>query len=120
MPMVPPVYALLSASAAVTALVPAARIHGQGYAGESPAAPYITWLMVSGMPHNYMADRPGIDAFRAQVDCWAPTAAEAKQIAEAVRNALELDAQCVSMFEDFDPETKLFRFSSDWAFQTRR
>lgn len=121
MAMVPPVYALLSADAAVTALVPAVRIRGQGYAGETPTRPYITHQTISGNPANYIAGRPGIDAFRAQIDVWADTAAEAKTIAEAVRDALELDAHCVAiMGDDYEPEAKLHRYSFDWSFQTPR
>lgn len=121
MAMVPPVYALLSADAAVTALVPASRIRGQGYAGETPVAPYITWQTVSGVPANYIAGRPGIDAFRVQIDIWANDATSAKQIATAVRDALELNAHCVSiMGESFEADTKLFRYSYDWAFHTPR
>ena len=121
MAMVPPVFALLSASAAVTALVPAVRIMGQGYGGESPVLPYITWQTISGLPGSYVEGRPGIDSFRAQIDVWSSTAAQAKQIAALVRDALELEAQCVGILgDDYEPDTKLHRYSFDWAFQTSR
>lgn len=121
MAMVPPVYELLSADAAVTALVPASRIRGQGYAGEAPVTPYITHQTISGNPANYIAGRPGMDAFRSQIDVWADTAAQAKQIAEAVRDALELNAQCVAiMGDDYEPDTRLHRYSFDFQFWTPR
>lgn len=121
MALVPPVYEILSASGAVTALVPATRIRGQGYAGETPVAPYITWQVVSGQPENYTGNRPGIDQHRVQVDCWAATAAQSKQIAAAVRDALEPHAQCVAVFgDDYDTEAKLYRFGADWSFWSGR
>ena len=119
--MTPPVFQLLSGAAAVVALVPASRIRGQGYAGETPVAPYITWQIVDGLPENYTGNRPGMDTFRVQVDCWSTTAAGAKQVAEACRDALEPHAQCVAIFgDDYDSEAGLYRYGFDWSFRTRR
>ncbi|MEJ7746058.1 MAG: DUF3168 domain-containing protein [Luteimonas sp.] len=121
MAMSPPVYAILSGDAAVTALVPAARIKGQSYAGESPIAPYITWQIISGGPENYLADRPGMDVFRVQIDIWAVSAASAKAIAALVRDALEPHAYCLNIFaDDYEPDTKLYRYGYDWNFHTLR
>lgn len=121
MAMTPPVYEILSASAAVTALVPASRIRGQGYGGETPFAPYITWQLVSGLPENYVGNRPGIDSFRVQIDCWSKSAAQSKAIAAAVRDALETGAVCVAIFgDDYDDEVELYRYGFDWAFYTQR
>lgn len=119
MAMTAPVYALLSADAAVTALV-AGRIHAQGYAGDNPQAPYVTWQLVSGVPGVYLASRPGYDSFRAQIDCWAADAATAQLIAAAVRDALETAASCVGVMEERDAETGLFRYSGDWMFIASR
>jgi hypothetical protein len=121
MAIVPPVFEILSATAAVTALVPAIRIRGQGYAGETPVAPYITWQVVSGLPENYTSNRPGIDQHRVQVDCWATTAAQSRAIATAVRNALEPHGQCVAVFgDDYDTEARLYRFGFDWSIWSNR
>lgn len=119
MAMTAPVYALLSGDAAVTALV-ADRIHAQGYAGDAPQAPYITWQLVSGVPEGYVAGRPGVDRFRVQVDAWAADAATAQAVAAAIRDALELSASCVGVIEERDAETGLYRYSGDWAFLTGR
>lgn len=119
--MGPPVFQILSGSPAVVALVPASRIRGQGYAGETPATPYITWQIVDGIPANYTGNRPGLDQWRVQIDCWSATAAQSKQIAAAVRDALEPHAQCVAIFgDDYDTDAKLYRFGFDWSFQHRR
>ena len=121
MAMVPPVFSILAAAPAVTALVPSSRIRGQGYAGESPVAPYITWQLVDGLPENYLGSRPGIDTFRVQIDCWANDAAQSKAIAAAVRDALEPHGLCVAIFgDDYDAETKLYRYGFDWSLLTPR
>lgn len=115
--MLPPVYALLSASAAVTALV-GDRIH-RNNAGDNPQAPYIVWRNVNGRPQHYHGSPTTLDAFRIQIDCWG-SPADAKKLAKAVRAAVEPHAVEVSFFDDFDAETKLTRFNSDWRFQTPR
>lgn len=115
MAFIPPVYALLSGAAAVTTLV-ADRIHAQGYAGDSPQAPYITWQIVTGTPGNYVSGRPGTDDVRVQVDAWAKDPATAQAIGAAVAAALELAAQGVSFFDDYDSDAALYRFGSDWRF----
>lgn len=121
MAMTAPVFEILSAVPAITSIVPAIRIRGSGYGGESPVAPYITHQTAAGTPENYVGDRPGIDNFRAQIDIWAANAAQAKQIAALVRDALEPHAVCVSIFgDDYDAETKLYRYGFDWSFYTSR
>lgn len=120
MAMTAPVYPLLSTAPAVLALVPASRIHAQGHAGNTPTAPYITWTLVSGVPGNYVAGRPGFDTYRVQVDCWAADAAQAQAVAAAVRDTLELHAQGAGAFEERDAETGLYRYALDFRFVTGR
>jgi hypothetical protein len=115
--MLPPVYALLSAAPDVVAIV-GDRIH-RNHAGDNPQAPYITWRVVSGVPQTYHGTPPSLDAFRVQIDCWGKPV-DAKAAARAVRAALEPHGVEVSFFDDFDDETKLSRFNSDWRFQTPR
>ncbi|MEG3193750.1 DUF3168 domain-containing protein, partial [Lysobacter sp. D1-1-M9] len=86
MAMESPTWTVLAAAPAVTALVPAAQIH-KGYAGDTPARPYIVIEEANAAPENYVDRRPGIDNFRAQVRVVADGTAKARQIAEAVRDA---------------------------------
>lgn len=121
MAMESPVFALLAAHAPLVALVPKARIRKAGYAGEAPTAPYITLQEIGGAPNNYLAARPGIDSFRPTVKVIAETESQAKLIASHVRDALELDGNCL-VFDgpEFESETKLFVHFSDWRFFTSR
>lgn len=121
MAMESPAYALLAANAALTTLVPVARIFKSGYAGENPAKPYITIQEIGGSPYNYVAGRPGMDVFRPTVKVYSETEGQCKQIATAVRDALELDAHGL-IFDgpEQDFETKLFVHLSDWHFHTSR
>ncbi|MEF2147791.1 DUF3168 domain-containing protein [Aquilutibacter rugosus] len=114
--MIPPIHQILSADAAVTALVPPLRIRGQGYAGDQPAAPYITWQLVGGLPHNYVGERPGADAYRVQIDVYSKSASQCREIAAKVRDAMEPHGACTSLNgDDFEADTQLYRYSADWS-----
>ncbi|SDW78259.1 DUF3168 domain-containing protein [Roseicitreum antarcticum] len=81
------ILALLAGSAPVIAMVPADRInwgeHPQG-AGD----PYITMMTVGDAEGLVMSGPDGLSEGRIQIDCYAPTYAQAKQISRAVRAVL--------------------------------
>lgn len=116
--MNPPVNELLSASDDVKALIgDPIRSYGGGIAPQGTPAPYITWNIVSGVPENYLSERPDMDMIRVQVDCWGPSRAQARQSYLAAVAALELSAHQVSFNDDSqDPETKNWRHSADFVF----
>lgn len=119
MAMESPAWDLLTADAAITALVPIARIR-KGFAGESPPLPYIV-LEQGANPLNYVAGRPGMDVFRTTVKVVAADTKQCNAIAELVRDALELAA--VGIFADgptFEADTKVYLHMSDWRFHTAR
>lgn len=92
--MMPPVYAILNAAEAVTALVgadAAARIYHRE-APQSPTAPYVVWFVVAGEPENELSAAPSVDRAVFQVDVYGRTPAEVNALYRAVRDALE--AQC--------------------------
>lgn len=110
-----PINALLEASPALLAIVPASRIRAGGYAGENPTAPYITHQTVSGTPQNYPGQRSGIKQFRVQVDVWANTRPQALQVAALIELALEEAGHMQTVYADeFDAEPKLWRYGFDW------
>lgn len=127
-----PVYAILRAAAAVTAIVGTnpARIYPAGnipqVAGMDPNAnlPCVTWQMIGGHPENMLSDRPVVENQRIQIDCWAVGSngfEDANALADAVQVALELSGYCVSLNgHDFDPETRRYRESFDWSFWVQR
>lgn len=118
--MNPPVFALLSASPAVTAIVGTApvRAYGFAYAPQDAPLPHVTWQVVSGVPEQVL-DRPGIDNARVQVDCWAADATGCRQLADAVREALEDDGRNVMISDNgdtYDDDAKQYRRSFDFSF----
>jgi hypothetical protein len=121
--MFPQVFQTLKASAAVKAIVGSTnpRIYRHGEAPQqiinpgTPNAtplPYVTWILVSGVPENNLSDPPPVDRQSVQVDCWHASDAGIETLADAVRAALEAvthvtDAQSFAR----DPETRRFRVS---------
>lgn len=112
--MFPPVFPILAAAAPVLALVgnDPARIY-EAEAPAQPVAPYIVWLSVDTAPEPTLDERPSTDRDTFQVDCYAATALALRQLANAVRDALE--AQCVMTgvvaHERGQTEPRLFRIA---------
>ncbi|WP_009522324.1 DUF3168 domain-containing protein [Imbroritus primus] len=116
--MLPPVFAALKASPAVTALIGSSplRAYRHGAAPQAVARPYVTWSAPGGSPENAF-DGACADVFRVQVDCWSDTDAGVEALAVAVRAALEPSAHLVAYVADErDFETQRFRisFQFDW------
>lgn len=120
-----PIYKVAKQSAAVLALLggPDPRLYPWGWNddGKSPVAyPYAVFQVVTGNPENYLAGRPDADSVTLQVDVYAKTAASARNVAAALREAIELDCYITSWRgEDRDTETKSFHigFDTDWIVQ---
>jgi len=116
--MLPPVYQTLAAAGAVTAIV-SQRIYGSGEAPQGTTVPYLTWVSFGASPENELSDVPGIDKFLIQIDAYAATEAGVRDLAAAVRAAVEPHAHCVGMTGDGrDQDTRLFRIALefDWWF----
>ena len=115
--MSPPVYALLSASPAVVALV-ADRIgaHGEVFPGE--LRPYLTWKMVSGFADNTLdKGRAPNDRVTVQIDCYHPTEAGLRALSNAARSAVESGAYYTGLVADErDPDTQLYRLGLQFDF----
>lgn len=121
--MTPAIFAPLKSDAAVQAAfgASAARIYAAGEAPEGAVPSYATWQTVSGVPENYLDERPDMDGFRVQFDVYALTRPACKAGATAIRNALELHGHQVSLNADErDAETKLYRLSFDFEFWQAR
>lgn len=122
--MLPKIYPLLVADAAVAALV-GTRIYRHGTAPQGVVAPYITWFVVSGIPENELSDLPRIDRYQVQIDCWSSNTgagdAQVEEVAQAVRDALEPHAHMVAIVangQDF--ETQRLRLGLSFDFWTAR
>ena len=121
--MYAPIFAVCSASAQVKALIGSnpVRLYPFGEAPQGVTYPYAVWQSVGGAPENFLAGRPDADSYTTQVDVYADTAASAREVAKALRDAVELVAHVVAWRgESRDPETKKYRFSFDVAWIVMR
>ena len=80
--------------------------------GTAPAleiTPYATWQEIHGSPFNYIEGAPSTDHIKTQIDVWAPTASECRDVARAVRRAI--DGQCTITFfqNSWDEESRHYR-----------
>lgn len=113
--MLPNVFELLSTNSSVATLV-SSRIYRAGRAPQNSTAPYVTWMVISGIPENSLSDAPLIDRWELQIDCWGNNEgtgeSEVESLALAVRDALEVDHYItdVGMMER-DPDTRRYRVS---------
>jgi hypothetical protein len=128
--MIPPIFPILAAAPAVTALLGTSptRIYPFGENTEKTVTyPYITWQLITGTPENYLGDRPDIDNTRVQIDCWGDGgtgkngAASVNAVADAVRNVLEDHGYMVDFGStERDPDTVSYRYRMDFEFWTHR
>lgn len=114
--MGPPIFAVCSADAGCVALLGSDpfRLYPAGDAPQFVEEPFATWQVISGSPENYLATRPDLDSFRVQVDAYGHTLAQAREIARAIRTAVETVAHVVALrSETREFDTRLYRFSFD-------
>jgi hypothetical protein len=118
--MFPPVYQTLRANATVLAMV-GDRIGAQGWVPQDTTRPYITWFIVIGQPHDTLSEIPQSDFDSVQIDCWHQTEAGVRQLAMAVRDALDVDETLNRVVvNNRDTETKLYRVGIQADFITQR
>ena len=123
-----PIFRFLAASPEVTALVGTAPVRiyqtmapDVGTAARPTKGDYITWNTAGGAPENYVSNRPGIDRGRFQIDCWSEDRNRCRQLAKAVRDALEGHGHMVALpQDDYEDETKLFRWMLDFELFVHR
>lgn len=121
--MYPPIFQVISASTAVTDLLGTnpVRFWLFGEAPQNPGLPYVVWQTAYGAPENYLGGVPDIDHLGVQIDVYASTASVVRQVAAAVRDAIEPRAYVVGWRgEGLDPETKLYNLSFDAEFFVSR
>lgn len=118
--MYPPIFSICSIDAGVTALLGSnanCRLYPFGEAPQDDTRPYAVWQLITGLPENYLDKTPDIDNLGIQIDSYAVTGSDARDVAEKLRDAIEPYAHVTSWDgESRDPDTNLFRyiFSVDW------
>ncbi len=83
--------ALLTGSAAVTTLVPAARINWSEHP-QGGGIPYIVLHLIGNDEGSHLTGSTGLWTGRVQVDCWAETPASAIAIGNATHTLLHATA----------------------------
>ncbi|MCK0153858.1 DUF3168 domain-containing protein [Alcanivorax sp. S6407] len=116
--MVPPVYPILSANAAVVALLGnPIRCYPFGSAPQGVQDPYVVWQVIGGAAENYLQDRPDADSYDVQMDVYGRDEADVLAVAKAIRDAMEARAY-ISRWggHSQDPATKRWRVNFDASF----
>jgi len=114
--MYPPIFEVVSADSDVqTNLgVSPTRFYPFGEAPTGVDKPYAVWQFVTGIPENYINEIPDTDTMSIQVDVFADTALQVRDVAQALRDAVEPHAHVVSWRgESRDPDTRNYRISFD-------
>jgi hypothetical protein len=86
---------------------------------QDEALPCVVLTLVSAVPQNHLNGAPTLDANRVQLDAYADTYADAREVAAACRAALEVGG-CVmdNEFDAFEPDVTEYRVSQDWLVWT--
>lgn len=114
--MIPPIFAVCSASPAVRSLLGDAplRLYPFGLQDDVKVYPYAVWQNVGGKPENYLGQRPDADHYSLQVDVYGETPIQSMNAARALCDAIEGDAYVTRWGDQTrDSETKRYRYSFD-------
>ena len=118
--MLPNLFPLLNASAAVTAIIGSTpmRFYRHGSAPQDVIAPYVTHWTVSMQPQNNLSNAPYADDSRVQISCWSNNTGTGslgvETLAAAVRAAIEPTWHILSIRDvGRDPETQRYRIDLD-------
>lgn len=118
-----PIFTVCNASAPVAALLGSApmRLYPFAEAEQDTERPYAVWQIISGNPENYITGRPDMDRFGLQVDVYADSAADARAVTKALRDAIEPHAHITAWRgESREADTRLYRVSFDLDWFTPR
>lgn len=117
-------FAILTADTAVAALV-VARIYPVT-APQNVTKPYAVYQRIGGIRNRSLDGPDGLARPRYQIDAWSLDIDEARAIAAAIRRAIDgFRGQSAGLtigeilmddepFEDFEPDTLLYRVSADY------
>lgn len=117
--MFPPIFQTCASDTSVQAMLGTSptRLWPFGEADPVPAYPYAVWQIITGAPENYLGEPPDVDSFGIQIDCYAKTADEAREVARVLRCAIEPFAYVTAFVGEIrDTITRNYRysFSVDW------
>jgi hypothetical protein len=117
--MLPPVQKVLENWSVLTALV-ADRIY-RDIIPEKVTGDRCVWTVVSQVPDNNLSDLPESDNQRIQLDGYSTDSRRARELGEALRDAMESVTHVLSGPDySYESDTKLHRWSVDASFWTAR
>jgi hypothetical protein len=83
--------------------------------------PSVSFQRISSVPTQSLAGASGLDLVRIQIDAWARTYKEAKDLAMQIRVAMDEAARDEVLknrpdtgFDDYEPELRVYRATSDY------
>lgn len=79
--------------------------------------PYATWQVITGRPENALGEVPDMDLWTVQIDIFARSDQDARDVAEALRDAIEPVAHITNWRAAArDPDTRsfIYSFTVDW------
>lgn len=125
--MYPPFFEVCSSDQLIQALlgVNPTRIYPFGHAPQAGTSfykvPYVVWTIVTGLPENYINEKPDIDSYTIQVDVYGNTSDSVRNVAMAVRDVSEFYSYVTSWRgESFDNSTGMYRISFDLGWFVNR
>ncbi|EOC5483499.1 DUF3168 domain-containing protein [Pseudomonas aeruginosa] len=120
--MFPPIYEKCSSNAVVKIVLGnPVRLYPFGQAPQITTVPYAVWQTVTGLPENFLGNVPDLDTFTIQIDIYADSASQVRDVARALRDAIEPLAYVTAWRgESIDPDTKRYRYSLDVDWKVQR
>lgn len=125
--MLPPIFTLLQASAAVRAVLGARPrvFHGSApqveRTAQAGARPFVVWFVVAGVPQNTLGETPSHERVTVQLDVYATSDSEADDIGAAIRDQMEAASHMTDWRSSGqDAETRLYRRSLDFDYWLAR
>lgn len=116
MSLLPSLASIVKGSTAIKAVIGTnpIRFYPFGSAPQGTAKPYVTELVVDGVPENTLSETPAVDGCRVQLSVWAATGSAAEALALLFRDAIEPTHHILSIRNmGRDPETMTYRVDLD-------
>lgn len=116
----PPLFAVCSAAAGLTALIGTGPVRCYLFDEAEPpppAKPYIVWQVIGGAPENQLSGAPTEGVYTTQVDIYGATADSARAVAAAFQAAIVGAAYVTGYGGEYrEPDTRLYRltYTVDW------
>lgn len=116
--MFPPVFETLVAVPAITAIMgtsPVRIFPNEAKQGTKP--PYAVYNLTNGTPENYLGNLPDLDQYTTQIDIYATTIDQVREIAKLFRDAIEPVAYITAWLgeaKDFETKLEVLSFDVDW------